>query len=102
MGHAVRRQQPKDSISLADFGGSVNIRVETERDRRTLEWLVSQVGADEVDAACLKLAGQRRHYVSNVARVLGLVPPEAVHQTESVQARKELARLKSIIKTSRT
>lgn len=79
----------------------MDIIVETERDRRTLEWLVSQVGSDGVEAACLKLAGQRRHYVSNVARALGLVPPETVHQTEAVRARKELARLRSIIKTSR-
>ena len=76
----------------------MEVVVESERDRRTLDWLVTQVGEDRVTKMCLQLAGKRRPYVSNVAKALGLVPPESILQTSSVDAREQLSRLKALIK----
>jgi len=80
----------------------MKVVIETERDRRTLNWLVSQVGEDKVAAACDALAGERRAYVSNVAKVLGLEPPIEVLQTPAVKARQELLALKSLLRKGST
>ena len=60
-----------------DAGGQQpgGVLITSERDRRVLDWLVSQVGSDTVDTACSIITGRRRSYVSNVAKVLGLIPP---------------------------
>lgn len=52
------------------------VQIESPRDERTLAWLVEQAGAEAVRAAVGQLAGQRRPYVSNIAKALGLKPPE--------------------------
>lgn len=52
--------------------------VESKRDQRVLEWLVSQVGEEGVADACRQLAGARRAYVSNIAKVLNLSPPDSL------------------------
>lgn len=49
--------------------------IESKRDQRVLDWLVLQVGEQAVANACKQLVGARRAYVSNVAKVLNLVPP---------------------------
>jgi len=76
----------------------MKVVIESERDLRTLNWLVSQVGEDKVAAACDSLAGGRRAYVSNVAKALGLEPPLEVLQTPSVKARQELFALKNLLR----
>lgn len=50
--------------------------VESKRDQRLRDWLVEQVGHEGIVEACAKLAGARRTYPSNVAKVFGLVPPQ--------------------------
>lgn len=50
--------------------------VESKRDQRVLEWLVEQVGHESVARACSEIVGSRRAYPSNIAKVLGLVPPK--------------------------
>lgn len=49
--------------------------VESTRDQRVLDWLVRQVGQEAIANACMQLAGARRAYVSNIAKVLKLCPP---------------------------
>ena len=49
------------------------ILIESDRDRRTLDWLRRIKTTDEIAAAALAVAGSgRRVYVSNVVRQLGL------------------------------
>lgn len=72
----------------------VDIIVTTDRDRRTLDWLISQVGVDAVREACHRLAGQRKPYVSNVAKVLGLTPPDTLKRPTRDEVRAHLATIK--------
>jgi len=53
----------------------MNLIVESKRDQRVLDWLVSQVGEEAVVNACMHLAGARRAYVSNIAKLLNLSIP---------------------------
>lgn len=74
----------------------MNLIVESKRDQRVLDWLVSQVGEEAVANACKHLAGARRAYPSNLAKVLGLRPPAdlALASREDVQRHLEaIARL---------
>ena len=79
----------------------MEIIINSERDRRTLQWLIAQVGDEAVKDACLQLAGERKPYVSNVAKLLGLVPPDSVEQPSNTEARARLVALKALIKSSR-
>ncbi len=75
----------------------MEVIVESERDQRTLDWLVTQVGPEKVAAVCAALAGSRRTYVSNVAKALGLEPPREILQTPAVGARQKLSVLKELL-----
>lgn len=72
------------------------VLLETERDRRVLNWLIGQVGVEAVEDACCSLAGRRRAYPSNIAKVLGLSPPRSLELTPRDLARKHLAQLQSL------
>lgn len=64
-----------------DFG----VIVESDRDRRTLAWLREQIGDDavRVGADYVRETGSRV-YVSNVAKVYKLKPPESLkHSTQA-------------------
>lgn len=80
----------------------MDVIVDSERDRRTLEWLIAQVGEGAVEDACTRLAGQRKPYVSNVAKVLGLTPPEALKASAPAEARQQLAVIKTMLKAKKT
>ena len=67
-------QQPAGVLQLND------------RDERALAWLIEQVGVDAVVSACERLAGHRKRYVSNVAKVLGLRIPEDIGVTPRATA----------------
>ncbi len=70
--------------------------VESKRDQRVLDWLVEQVGHEGVAEACAKLAGARRAYPSNIAKVLGLEPPQRLAvaaRTDAAAHLEEIARL---------
>lgn len=70
--------------------------VESKRDQRVLDWLVEQVGHEGVADACSKLAGARRAYPSNVAKALGLKPPQQLAVAARTDAKahlEEIARL---------
>lgn len=67
--------------------------VESKRDQRVLDWLIAQVGQEAVDRACAGL-GTRRPYVSNVAKALGLKPPESLQRTPKDEALAHIARIR--------
>ena len=67
--------------------------IESRRDQQVLDWLVLKVGEEAVARACEQLAGTRRAYVSNIAKVLNLSPPadlaltsreDALHHLEAI------------------
>lgn len=76
----------------------MEIVIESDRDRRTYQWLLSQVGEDALHDACLSLAGNRRLYVSNLAKVLGLNPPADLAIAPKEAALRHLAKMREILK----
>ena len=65
---------------------------ENERDRRTAAWLIETCGAEAVAEAETRIAGARKPYPSNIAKVLGVITlPEALKRTENASARQKLA-----------
>lgn len=79
----------------------MDVVLESERDRRALDWLVSQVGVAAVELACSQLAGERKAYVSNLAKVLGLNLPDSISATPKDEALVHLTTIKNILKTRR-
>lgn len=75
----------------------MDIILDSDRDRRTLEWLITQVGEDAINEACLQLAGTRKPYVSNIAKVLGLVPPDTLLGPSRAEARLRLVAVKNLL-----
>ena len=55
--------------------------IENERDERTAAWLIEQYGAEAVAEAETRIAGARKPYPSNIAKVLGATLPEALKRT---------------------
>ncbi len=83
-----------------DAGGQQpgGVLVISERDQRVLDWLVSQVGHDAVEAACSVLPGRRRKYVSNVAKALGLTPPSDLALAPPDVARQHLSEFRAVLR----
>lgn len=79
----------------------MDVFLESDRDRRTLEWLVLEVGLPVVEKACFQLAGERKAYVSNIAKVLGLTVPDDLSATPRNEALVHLASIKSILRSGR-
>lgn len=66
--------------------------IANDRDKRALAWLKAQVGLEAIQGATERLAGARRPYVSNVAKVLGLtLPVEDLVEPEPPRADRETA-----------
>lgn len=74
------------------------ILVLNDRDRRTLAWLRSQVSDEAIAAAVEQLAGARRPFVSNVAKLLGLSVPEGMDRSTREEALRHLAAIRAKLK----
>ncbi len=72
--------------------GNEPMITENERDRRTAAWLIETYGAEAVAEAETRIAGARKPYPSNIAKVLGASLPEALKRTENAAARQTPAR----------
>lgn len=72
--------------------------IDNERDKRAAEWLIKNVGQKAVEKAIDQLAGNRKPYVSNVAKVLGLEIPKSVVITPAKEARENLSKIMKNIK----
>ncbi len=68
----------------------------SDRDRRTWEWIVRQVGEETARNAIGALAG-RRPFVSNLAKALGLVVPENVTLPQADTVQRHISGLKAIL-----
>lgn len=77
----------------------MDILIESERDRRTYDWLLGQVGESALQDACLSLAGNRRLYVSNPDKVLGLQPPSDLAIAPREVALMHLERMRKLLST---
>lgn len=76
----------------------MEIIIESERDRRTYDWLLAQVGEAALQDACFALAGNRRLYVSNLAKILGLKPPVDLAIAPREAALKHLEEMRKMLK----
>ena len=76
----------------------MNVILETERDRRTLAWLIQQVGEPALERACSRLAGRRKCYPSNLAKCLGLVLPESLARPSPEQVQAYLKDIRGLLK----
>lgn len=76
----------------------MNVILETGRDRRTLAWLIQQVGEPALERACSRLAGRRKCYPSNLAKCLGLVLPESLARPSPEQVQAYLKDIRGLLK----
>lgn len=75
----------------------LGVIVESDRDRRALAWLRVQVGDQAIKTAADGLAGDRRPFVSNIIKVLGLTLPLDLAEQASREIKAiNLARLRVI------
>lgn len=72
----------------------MDVILQSNRDRRTIAWLIEQVGEAAVAQACSKLDG-RQPYVSNIAKVLDLRPPESLQRPTREEVAGHLAEIRA-------
>ncbi|CAH0444196.1 hypothetical protein LMG10661_00720 [Ralstonia syzygii subsp. syzygii] len=77
---------------------ALGVIIANDRDLRSLTWLREHVGDAAIEAAVAQLAGQRRPYVSNVAKALGIEIPSSLALTGVDTARARIAALRALIK----
>lgn len=82
----------------SELAEKTGVLVETLKDERCLSYLVSQKGEEAVRDAVTRLAGNRKPYVSNVARILGVKFPDSVEITPQEVGRARLRDIKAILK----
>jgi hypothetical protein len=93
----LKRRARKNQICNSFVSQKMNVILDSERDRRTLAWLVEQVGECALEKACASLVGQRKPYPSNLAKILGLVPPERLTRPTSAQVHANLAAARKLL-----
>ena len=71
--------------------------IQNERDERAAAWLIEKFGAEAVADAESRLAGARKPYPSNIAKVLGVPLPECLKRTETAAARQTLASIRRML-----
>ena len=79
-------------------GADLGVIVANDRDRRTLAWLRDRVGDAAITGAVGQLAGNRKPYLSNVAKALGVALPELLETTDQSTARQHLASIRAQLK----
>lgn len=97
------RGVPAGDLSPADSGqqaggADLGVIVVNDRDRRTLAWLCDRVGDAAILAAVSQLAGNRKPYLSNIAKALGVALPEHLEAADRETALKHLAAIRERLK----
>lgn len=67
------------------------------RDERAVAWLIEQAGFEAVQQACGRIAGDRKLYPSNLAKILGLSIPQHVIETPVAVARERIRELRALL-----
>ena len=76
------------------------VRVQNERDRRTLAWLRGHVGEAAIVAAAQRCGGSAKPYLSAVRRTLGVTAPRfsaTYRPAPSATAEQSLATIRQIL-----
>jgi hypothetical protein len=76
------------------------VRVQNERDRRTLAWLRERMGDAAIADAAQRCGGPSKPYLSSVCRRLGVTAPRFAMQrrrTPSAAAEQSLATIREIL-----
>lgn len=89
---------PAGQPTHAEGQQPVGVLIENSRDQRVLDWLVKEAGAVAIAEAVQRLAGHRRPYVSNIAKSLGLTPPDDLELTPSDEAKRHLSHCRAILR----
>ena len=79
------------------------VRVQNERDRRTLAWLRAHVGDAAIAAAAHRYMGPAKPYLSTVCRMLGVTVPQfsaPCRRVASATAEQSLAAIRQILASS--
>lgn len=76
-------------------GVDLGIVIQNPRDERTLAWLLRTAGEAAVRDAVAQLAGQRRPYLSNITKVLGVTPPADLERADRQTAQAALAAIRA-------
>lgn len=74
------------------------IVIENQRDKRTLNWLVSQVGQEAIEGALNRLSGKRNPYLSNIIKELGVALPERFETVDRETALQYINELRERLK----
>jgi hypothetical protein len=90
------------TVFLYSYGGAMEhlVRVQNERDRRTLAWLRALVGDPAIAEAARSLAAPSKPYLSTVCRLLGVTAPpfSTLHRpAPSATAEQSLATIRQIL-----
>lgn len=84
--------------SLRDGGQQPEgVIIQNARDERVMQWLRGQASLIAIESACKQL-GRRHPYPSNIAKTLGLNPPEHLQFTPSKDAKEHLNKAKSALR----
>lgn len=71
-----------------------SVVIENARDKRTFNWLVSQVGQEAIEGALNRLSGKRKPYLSNIIKELGVALPERFDTVDKETALKYINELR--------
>lgn len=73
------------------------VMLANDRDHRTFDWLCREVGETRIEEAIGQLAGNRKPYLSNLCKLLGVTPPAQLTRTSDLVAREKLAGIKAML-----
>lgn len=82
----------------SEYEENFHVIIESPRDERAFAFLISTKGEQTVQNAVKQLCGNRRPYVSNIAKVLDVTIPDEVFITPRKEGRARLSEIKDILK----
>jgi hypothetical protein len=88
------------AYTVLEAGMEHLVRVQNERDRRTLAWLRGHVGDAAIVAAAQRYGGPAKPYLSTLCRMLGVTVPQFSaprRRVASATAEQSLATIRQIL-----
>jgi len=97
---AAGRAEPAGEASpVADGSLShLGVIVDNAQDARTLAWLRVSVGDDAIRGAVSALAGSRKPYLSNLAKLLGVDLPSELEVADRDTARAHIQHIQNLLR----
>lgn len=94
-GEAAADPAPAAGAQQRAGGVDLGVVIQNPRDERTLAWLLQTVGEVAVREAVAQLSGQRRPYLSNITKVLGVTPLADLERADRQTAQAALAAIRA-------